>query len=73
MLRKLIEKCAWECLIIFAKAKNLIDDDGYIDGVEIWFKYPKFTKIMQWAGVMGKDEDYRLLLELTSYPVESID
>lgn len=62
MLRKWIEKCCYECYYIFAKVKNLIDDEGYIDGVTIWLNYPKFTKIMQWAGVMLKDKDYRCML-----------
>ena len=74
MLRKLIEKCLGECLYIFAKAKNLIDDEGYMDGVTIWLNYPKFTKVMQWAGLMFKDKDYRCMLKIGEYAdIDNID
>ncbi len=74
MLRKLIEKCSWESLYIFAKVKNLIDDEGYIDTVTIWLNYPKFTKVMQYAGVMGKDKDFRCMLGIGEYAdLDNID
>lgn len=74
MLRKLIEKCARECLWIFAKVKNLIDDEGCLDSSIIWLNYPKFTKVMQWAGAMHRDKDYRCMLKIGEYAdIDDID
>lgn len=74
MLRKLIEKCLGVCLYIFVEAKNLHDDEGYMDTVTIWLNYPKFTKVMQWAGLMWKDKDYRCMLKIGEYAdIDNID
>lgn len=73
MLRKLFKKCLLECFLIFVKAKNLYDEDGYIDAVTIRLNYPKFAKILQCHGLMIKDKDFRCLLRIGEYTNDYID